>query len=311
MGYAAPTAEAMTATHTDGPWTHRDVAANGARFHVAEAGTGPLVVLLHGFPEFWWAWRHQLPAVAAAGYRCVAMDLRGYGESDKTPRGYDPMTLAADVAGVIRTLGTRSGVVVGQGWGGYIGWTVAAARPDCVDALCAVAAPHPSELLKTPLRLAARAPMGHLAVMQVPWFPERQIRRGAYIARHLRRWSSPNSDFPTVAEVEAYTAAMAAWPAPHCAIEYHRWLVRSRARADGRAFARLMRPAVTMPVLQVIGADDPAISLTAVQRSARHVDGHHSVVTIDGAGHFPHEEQPATFTETLLRWLATPEVGSA
>ena len=74
----------------DGPWTHRDVAANGARFHIAEMGDGPLVLLLHGFPQFWWTWRHQLTALADAGFRAVAMDLRGVGGSDRTPRGYDP-----------------------------------------------------------------------------------------------------------------------------------------------------------------------------------------------------------------------------
>ena len=94
------------------------VAANGARFHVAVAGEGPLVLLLHGFPTFWWTWRHQLPALAAAGHRVAAMDLRGFGASDKPPRGYDPRTLAEDVSGVIRSLGDRDAVVVGQGLGG-------------------------------------------------------------------------------------------------------------------------------------------------------------------------------------------------
>ena len=73
------------------PVTHREVAANGARFHIAEAGDGPLVMLVHGFPQFWWTWRHQLVALADAGFRAVAMDLRGVGGSDRTPRGYDPL----------------------------------------------------------------------------------------------------------------------------------------------------------------------------------------------------------------------------
>ena len=73
----------------DGPWEHRSIAARGTRFHVAEMGTGPLVLFLHGFPQFWWSWRSQLPTFAAAGYRAAAMDLRGYGASDHTPRGYD------------------------------------------------------------------------------------------------------------------------------------------------------------------------------------------------------------------------------
>jgi len=78
-----------------GPWTHRTVSANGTRFHVAEAGDGPLVLLLHGFPEFWWTWRHQLAGLPEAGFRAVAVDLRGYGGSDKPPRGYDLITAAS------------------------------------------------------------------------------------------------------------------------------------------------------------------------------------------------------------------------
>ena len=133
-----------------GPWQHRHVAANGARFHVAEAGPadGPLVLLLHGFPEFWWAWRDQIPALAEAGYRAVAMDLRGYGGSDKTPDGYDPVTLAQDVSGVVKALGARSAVVVGHGWGGYVGWATAVLHAREVSALCAISAPHPAAMLK-------------------------------------------------------------------------------------------------------------------------------------------------------------------
>ena len=97
-----------------GPWTHHEVSANGIRLHIAELGTGPLVLLLHGFPEFWWSWRHQLVGLAGAGLRAVAVDLRGYGDSDKPPRGYDGWTLAGDVAGLIRALGERSAAVVGH-----------------------------------------------------------------------------------------------------------------------------------------------------------------------------------------------------
>ena len=115
-----------SAVHIAGPWTHRDLSANGVRLHVAEAGEGPLVLLLHGFPEFWWAWRAQLPALAAAGFRAVAPDLRGYGGSDKPPRGYDLPTAASDVAALVRALGERDAVVVGHDWGGLVAWTMAA-----------------------------------------------------------------------------------------------------------------------------------------------------------------------------------------
>ncbi len=92
-------------------WT-RFLSANGSRFHVADDGSGPLVLLLHGFPQFWWAWRHQLLALTLAGFRACALDLRGYGDSDKPLLGYDPFTLAADVAGVSQRLTTDEVTVV-------------------------------------------------------------------------------------------------------------------------------------------------------------------------------------------------------
>ena len=302
-----------------GPWRHRHISANGARFHVcttvptptptelvpaAGRPAAPLVVLLHGFPEFWWAWRHQLPALAAAGYRAVAMDLRGYGGSDKTPRGYDPRTLAADVAGVIRGLGARSAVLVGHGWGGYVAWTVATEHPDCVRALAVSAAPHPRALTAGGRWLLPTRAVRHLLAMQPPWLPERRIAKGDYVAHHLTAWSAPGSTFPTAAEAARYQAALALWPSPHCALEYHRWLFRSRLRSDGRAFGRSMRRRVGVPVVQLAGADDPAMPARSFESSARYVDAPVSQEAIAGAGHFPHEERPAEFNRALIRWLS-------
>src|SRR5689334_9680103 len=129
-----------------GPWTHRDVSANGTRFHVAEAGEGPLVLLLHGFPQFWWAWRSQLTEMADAGFRVVAPDLRGYGASDKPPRGYDLPTAAADVAALVRALGERDAVVVGHDWGALVAWTMAALHPRTVRRLVVLSMAHPRRL---------------------------------------------------------------------------------------------------------------------------------------------------------------------
>ncbi len=288
----------------DGPWTLRHVAANGARFLIAEMGSGPLVLFLHGFPQFWWAWRHQLPAVAAAGYHSVAMDLRGYGGSDKSPNGYDPRTLSADVAGVVRTLGRRDSILVGHGWGGYVAWATAAGHPGCVAALATISAPHPLELLRLDGGARRRPGLLHVLAMQAPWLPERKIMRGDYVARHLARWASFTSDFPSPEEVERYREALCRWPAPHCALEYHRWLFRSRLRADGRAFAATMRRRINVPVLQIVGSEDPVTSPTAVAASAAHVGARHEQVSIDGAGHFAHEERPDQVSAVLLHWLS-------
>ena len=142
----------------EGPWTHRDVTANACRFHVVEAGDGPLVILLHGFPTFWWTWRHQLRSLAEAGYRAVAVDMRGYAGSDHPPHGYDPLTLAADVAGLVRALGEPDAFVVGQGWGGLVGWTVAAKHPEVIAQIQAAVEKHRASVKPFPSQLEGALP---------------------------------------------------------------------------------------------------------------------------------------------------------
>jgi pimeloyl-ACP methyl ester carboxylesterase len=292
-----------------GPWQHRYVAANGARFHVAESTRdtkAPLVLLLHGFPEFWWAWRDQLPALADAGYRAVAMDLRGYGGSDKTPRGYDPFTLAQDISGVVKALGASRAVLVGHGWGGYAGWATARAHPREVSALCAVSAPHPSGMLRAVRHGHRVAALRHVLEMQLPIVPERRLADpgSGFLEDHLQRWSAPESRFPSPEVLTTYQDAISLWPSSHCALEYHRWLVRSRVRADGRAFNTLMRPPVSQSVCCVEGAEDPALPASAIEASRQHVAGAFEAHLLPGVGHFPHEEDPAALTAVLLAWLA-------
>jgi pimeloyl-ACP methyl ester carboxylesterase len=292
-----------------GPWQHRYVAANGARFHLAEtrpdnAADAPLVLLLHGFPEFWWAWRDQLPAIAAAGFRAVAMDLRGYGGSDKTPRGYDPTTIAQDVAGVVKALGHRDAILVGHGWGGYVAWSTAALHPREVSALCVVSAPHPTAMLAS-LRPRAGA-LRHILAMQVPWFPERRLGDpgSGFLASHLRGWSAPGSSFPDPEALRTYQDALSIWPAPHCALEYHRWLFRSRLRADGRRYNQQLAGPLPQPVCCIYGGLDPALPASGYEMSRRRVCGEFSTGLVSGAGHFPHEEDPPAVNRLLLDWLA-------
>src|SRR5699024_7653345 len=127
----------------DGPWRHRDVSANGIRLHVAEAlppdsapgARPPLALLVHGVGGIWWTLRAPMLALAEAGFHAVAVDLRGHGDSDKPPRGYDAWTLATDVTNLIRALGHSSAVIVGQGEGGFVAWTAAYRRPRAVRGL--------------------------------------------------------------------------------------------------------------------------------------------------------------------------------
>ena len=288
----------------EGPWRHRDIAANGIRLHVAAglhlAPDRPLVVLLHGFGEFWWAWRHQIAALDDAGYSVAAMDLRGYGASDKTPRGYDPQTTAADVAGVVRSLGHRRAVVVGHDWGGIAAWSTVAFAADQVAALASVAAPHP---LEYPWRRGLR----HLSFFQVPLFPERRIMAddGAYIEELLRGRAAPGSPFLSAADARHYRDALMLWPSPHCALEYQRMFVRNQFRGAGVTYRRALRVPLRVPLLSVHGQADQLVPAAAMVRAEAYVQARHELVSLPGVGHLPHEEAPEEFNRILLDWLVS------
>src|ERR1700730_9978283 len=183
----------------EGPWRHLEVHANGIRFHVVEAEAAeksttpmtdrPLVILLHGFGSFWWSWRHQLRGLSGA--RVVAVDLRGYGGSDKPPRGYDGWTLARDNAGLIPALGHSSATLVGRADVGLACWTTALLHPRLVRAIALISSPHPSALRRSTLtrRDQGYALLPTLLQYQLPIWPERLLTRdkAAEIERLVRR----------------------------------------------------------------------------------------------------------------------------
>ncbi len=289
-----------SAVLVEGPWTHRDVSAGGLRFHVAEAGPldGPLVLLLHGFPEFWWSWRHQLVALGAAGYHAVAPDLRGYGASDKPPRGYDAYTLSDDVAGLVRALGARDVHLVGHDWGGFLGWTTATLHPRTVRTLTVVSMAHPHRLWEgLRERHQARASR-YIAGFQLPRIPEGRLRRGDLVSELLDRWGGP--DFPDAETDQRCREAMAIPAAAHCALEYYRWAVRSQARPEGARFREVMQRQVTVPVLTLHGALDTCILPSTVEGSQRWAAGGYRAELLPGVGHFPHQEAPDAVTAAVL-----------
>jgi pimeloyl-ACP methyl ester carboxylesterase len=296
-----------TCVRHEGPWTHRMIDANGSRFHVVEAGTGPLVLLLHGFPEYWWTWRHQIAPLADAGYRVVAVDLRGYGASDKPPRGYDGYTLSGDIAALIRSLGERDAAVVGHDWGGHLAWTTAAFHPRMVRRLAVLAMPHPLRLRNALLtdRAQIRA-SAYIGAFQTPRFEHHVTRdRAAYVGGLLRRWSGPawthTTDF---AEYErACRTAIRIPQAAFCAMEYYRWAVRSTTRPSGWRFNRLLAAPIAAPVLQLHGALDSCLLPGTAAGSGRYVAGRYEWVMLGGVGHFPQAEAPAAVTGELVRWL--------
>ncbi|WP_127128134.1 alpha/beta fold hydrolase [Georgenia sp. SYP-B2076] len=288
-----------------GPWEHHNIPANGAQFHVVLAGpqdpARPLVVLLHAFPQFWWAWRHQIPALAEAGYRVAAMDLRGFAGSDKPPQRHETAVFARDVAGVIRSLGAPGAVIVGHGFGGTVAWSMPSFAAGLTRAVAVLANPHPLPLHSFGNHVPLRA-LRALARFQVPWFPEHSLRHGDLVARLLRAWSAPGNDGAT-SQSELYTQAMGLPFAAHSTMEHFRWLVRATPRTDGRRYLAAVRQPVAVPVLSVRGDADPLMPAGAFARDADHVAGPWRQEVIPGAGHFLPEEAPGRVTELLLEFL--------
>jgi pimeloyl-ACP methyl ester carboxylesterase len=291
-----------------GPWSHRDISANGVRLHAAEAGTGPLVLLLHGFPQFWWAWRSQLTSLAAAGFHVVAPDLRGYGASDKPPRGYDLPTLSSDVAALVRALGEQDAVVVGQDWGGLLGWTMAALHPRSVRRLVVLSMAHPRQLRAGMTDPRQRRASAYALRFQLPRLPERMLTRADDdpVADLMQRWAGPEwartVDFATA--VDRYRSASRIPQAAYGAMEYHRWAARSQLRPDGLRYARRMAAPITAPTLQLHGELDPCVLPSTARGSGRYVAGAYEWRELPGLGHFLPEEAPDTVSTAIAEWAA-------
>ena len=309
MGFGPlPGAPDSAVALVEGPWTHRMVRANGIAMHVAEIGTGPLVLLLHGFPQFWWAYHRQLVDLADAGYHAVAVDLRGYGASDKPPRGYDAPNLAADVAQLVTSLGESDAMVVGTDLGGLLAWTVASIHPNVVRSLAILGAAHPLRLRSAVTArdsMQRRASGYALRTFQVPRRPEGLLARNGDYVRHLfDRWTGPRwrGTPGYVADVERYARAMQIHPVAYCAAEYFRWLVRSSVRTDGRRFAAALRNPIDAPVLHLHGDFDSCVLPSTAQGSGQYVAGDYEWRVLDGVGHFPHNEVPEQISGELVRW---------
>ena len=237
------------------------VQANGLRMHALAAGPadGPLVVLLHGFPELARSWRRQLPALAAAGYRAVAPDQRGYGETEL--RGpYDAGTLARDVVELVRALGRERATLVGHDWGGAVAWTAAREHPEVVERLVALNCP-PPEVLSRELRSSFRQlrRSWYMAFFQLPWLPERRMTRdgAAVVGAGARRWLAQPRGVEPRRRLSSYRAAFSRPGRAKAAIDWYR-----------TAFRRSLVPRRRRAATAHLGADARALGHGRIAFSA-------------------------------------------
>ncbi|MEZ5237387.1 MAG: alpha/beta hydrolase [Paracoccaceae bacterium] len=292
---SAPTATTMTLE-----WA-------GLRTTATVAGEGPLVLLLHGFPDTRGTWRHQLPALASAGFRVVAPSLRGYEPtSQPRDRDYGVATLAGDVLAWMDCLGAERARIVGHDWGAAIAWALAARAPDRIERIAALAVPP----LQRAARMAAHAPSALLPLWYMAFFQLRGVSEAALLARDgalvrwlWRRWS-PGFDAgdPHIRDV---IDALGRPGVATAALSYYRAFANLASPAT-RATARLFAAQTPVPALAIAGARDGCLRADLLQRAVdlRDFPAGIRTLTLPDAGHFLHLEQPAAINEILRDWLA-------
>jgi pimeloyl-ACP methyl ester carboxylesterase len=292
----------------DIPLTHHLVPGDGITLHVVTAGdpANPPVLLLHGFPEFWYGWKHQIPALAQAGYYVLAPDQRGYNLSDK-PRALEAYRLdrmADDAAAVIRWAGHDSACVAGHDWGAMVAWWLALRRPEMVRRLAILNVPHPSVMMEnlrsSPLQMLKS---WYIALFQIPRLPELLLAGGDALgaATMLLRSSNPGSFDDT--DITRYTEA---WKQPGAMTAMLNWY---RAMAQ-RPSAQPASPMLSMPVLIQWGRKDIALEAEGAEKSLRYCpDGR--LIFYDDATHWVQHDKPADVSRELIAFFTPPAVPTA
>ncbi len=287
---------------------HTTIEINQTRLHYAHAGQGPLLLLLHGFPEHWRSWQPQLEALSST-HTVVAPDLRGVNTSSPPGWGYAPDVLLADMVALIDALGFRRATVGGYDTGGMLAWLLAMVFPHRVTRLIAINAPHPALLRHTPpgtrtmregLRILA------LALCHLPLLPAWALRARDYaLVGHLMRWNSTAPGARPASEVEHYKDAMSTPGAVEAAIETFRAIGSIADIARGEIAADLIRGRmrVAAPTLQIWSHHGATIDTRLNQGITRYV-ADVETLSVPTCSYRVLHEQPALITSAIGRFLA-------
>jgi pimeloyl-ACP methyl ester carboxylesterase len=280
--------------------THHHADINGVRLHYVEAGTGPLVILLHGFPEFWYSWRHQITALSSAGFRVIAPDMRGYNESEK-PRGvrnYHIDLLADDVAGLVRHAGEKKAAVVGHDWGGAVAWHTAMRHPKVVKRLAVLNCPHPAVFLRKIWGPSQLRRSWYIFFFQLPWLPEWWIRRLNFAGLEQLWTRDPVwPDAFSARDIAAYKEALGRPGALTATINYY----RSMFRRSPFTAKRQMR-VIEVPTLLIWGERDRHLGLHLVDGTERRVQDLR-IERLPDASHWVQNDAPERVNALLLGFL--------
>lgn len=264
------------------------------RLHYVEAGEGPLVVLLHGFPEFWFSWRHQLRALADAGYRAVAPDMRGYNRSDK-PEGLEAYTrreLTGDVSALIDHLGADEAMVVGHDWGGVVSWLFAMDYPEQLSRLGILNCPHPVVMAEGMKDWRQMFRAIHMLAFQLPVLPEALLRfRNFGLVRYILRNDPVRKDAFSESDIDRYVDALSRPGALTATLSYYRAASRYG----------LIKPLndIDEDVLVVWGTQDPYLGSHLAEPPDNLVPNAR-IEYIDDASHWVQVDRPDRVGEFLV-----------
>ncbi|WP_293128126.1 alpha/beta hydrolase [Microcoleus sp. bin38.metabat.b11b12b14.051] len=283
-------------------WKHEFITTNNIKLHYVTQGSGPLMLMLHGFPEFWYSWRHQIPEFAS-DYQVVAVDLRGYNDSDK-PKDKSAYVMAEfvqDVKGVIQGLGYESCVLVSHDWGGAIAWSFAYAYPEMVDKLIVMNIPHPAKFAEGLRTRQQLLKSWYIFLFQLPFLPEFLIKLGDYraIDRALRGMAVDKSTF-TPFDIQAYKDAAAKPGALTATINYYRNIARGfvdRPHWD----------VLEVPTLMIWGENDRALGKELTYDTADYVR-HFQIQYIPNCSHWVQQEKPQLVNRYMRDFLASKAV---
>jgi pimeloyl-ACP methyl ester carboxylesterase len=282
--------------------THHYAGVNGIRMHYVAAGSGPLLLLLHGFPEFWYSWRHQFAALSPY-FRVVAPDLRGYNDTDKPGWGYEADVLAADVLELVRVLGYERAIIAGHDWGGALAWLLAMQYPHRVERLIVLNMPHPVLFLRAmgrnPRQMVRSLYMGFF---QLPWLPEWLLSTNDYALLELlmRKLMTDQEGKPLLDEeaINTYKDAISKPGALTAALNWYRSL---RGNSTARTLQRLQAP-LEVPTLLLWGQDDPALGVELTYGTEQYAPNL-CLRYIPGCSHWVQQERPDLVNQSILAFV--------
>lgn len=283
-----------------GIWKKEYIKVNGINLHVVTAGPedGPLVLLLHGFPEFWYGWKNQIDPLVKAGYRVLVPDQRGYNLSDKPKRvgDYTINKLRDDMVELIKSQDHKKAIIIGHDWGGIVSWHLASTRPEYVSKLIPINAPHPaviSQVIKNyPLQLLLSS---YVFFFQFPLLPEKifQVDRFRFLKQAFY-WTSRKNTFSNE-DMDHYEEA---WAQPQTLTSMLNWY---RAMQQG-SFSQVVDRPITVPVRMIWGRGDQFLSIESAKQSLQLcLDG--NMALIEEATHWVTHEYPETVNRLIIRFL--------